>query len=75
MYLLTMFWITKFTNRQLLLLEHQTTDEHGQVYTENICIANKWWNIHLQLACTITKPKIWGSVGQARNFGFSRTTN
>ena len=69
MYLLTMFWITKFTNRQLLLLEHQTTDEHGQVYTENICITNKWWNIHLQLAYTITKPKNMGY------FGFSRTTN
>ena len=56
MYLLTMFWITKFTNRQLLLLEHQTTDEHGQVYTENIFIPSKWWNIHLQSAYDITKP-------------------
>ena len=50
MYLLTMFWITKFTNRQLLLLEHQTTDEHGQVYTENICRTNKRWNIHFLFA-------------------------
>ena len=74
MYLLTMFWITKFTNRQLLLLEHQTTDEHGQVYTENICITNKWWNIHLQLAHTITKPEN-GVTRKLNTFGFSRTTN
>ena len=73
MYLLTMFWITKFTNRQLLLLEHQTTDEHGQVYTENICRTNKWWNIHLQLAYTITIPP--KMTRKLNTFGFSRTTN
>ena len=68
MHLLTMFWITKFTNRQLLLLEHQTTDEHGQVYTENICITNKWWNIHLQLAYEIIKPK--NGVGYSETIHF-----